>query len=210
MRISGLLVIVSLCGLTRAQSVPQPLPQPGELHNTVSAPSLTVRAKADYRIVQSLGLRGFGGALIGASIGQARGAPSEWGGGTEGFAKRYASGFAGNFSRQVFAFTLESAFHEDPRYFPSHTGNTKKGRALNALKQAIWTKTDKGGSEFAYARMISEFGAAAFTNVWQPDSTGHTSSIFVRGLAGLGADCAYNFMQEFLPFTRPSSLRHRH
>jgi hypothetical protein len=82
--------------------------------------------------------------------------------------------------------------------------------AINALKQTIWTKRDNGGAEFAYARVISEFGGAAFTNVWQPDSTGHTSSILIRGSMGLGGDCAYNFMQEFLPFTRPKSLRHRH
>ena len=210
-RILGCFLTVCAAGLLPAQTPSTDKPvQPGTLPGLVSAPSFTVRDKLDYRVVQSFGLRGFGGALIGASIGQARGSPSEWGGGTEGFAKRYVSGLGGNFSRQVFVFTLESAFREDPRYFPSHSGSTMKERTLNALKQAVWTKKDDGGSEIAYARIISEFGAAAFTNVWQPDSTGHTSSLFIRCLVGLGGDCAYNFMQEFIPFTRPVSLRHRH
>jgi hypothetical protein len=204
-----------------------PPPQPGQLANpqtqqngqqqnglknlskTVSAPPFTVRDKFDYRIVQSFGARGLVGALFGAAIGQADNSPHEWGQGVHGFAERYGSGLAGNVSRQSFAFVLESAFHEDPRYFPSED-KTKKERALNALKQVIVCKTDSGNSEFAWARVISQVGAGQFVNVWQPPSTGSVADGFKRSGIGLGADAAYNFMQEFLPFTRPHSLRHRH
>ncbi|HEX4748996.1 MAG TPA: hypothetical protein VH302_05590 [Bryobacteraceae bacterium] len=201
-------------------------PQPGQLANpqtqpngqqrrglqnlskTVSAPSFTVRDKFDYRIVQSFGARGLVGALFGAAIGQADDSPHEWGQGVHGFAERYGSGLAGNVSRQSFAFVLESAFHEDPRYFPSED-KTMKERALNALKQVIICKTDSGRTEFAWARVISQVGAGQFANVWQPPSTGSVADGFRRSVIGLGADTAYNFMQEFLPFTRPHSLRHR-
>jgi hypothetical protein len=179
------------------------------LPNTISAPPFTVTDKFDYRVVQSLGARGFVGAAVGAAIGQARNSPREWGQGVAGFADRYGSGFAGNFSRQTFAFVLESAFHEDPRYFPSEEKN-KKQRAVNALKQIIICKTDSGRSEFAYARVFSQIGAGQLTNAWQPASTSSVGDGFLRAAIGLGADAAYNFMQEFLPFTRPISLRHRH
>lgn len=194
------------------QTAPPPQQQPNSLENlpnTVSAPPFTVLDKFDYRVVQSLGLRGFGGAAISAAIGQARNSPHEWGQGISGYAERFGSGFAGNFSRQTFAFVLESAFHEDPRYFASED-KSKKERLLNALKQVIICKTDSGKSEFAYARVISEFGAGQFTNVWQPKSTGSVSAGFTRAFIGLGGDAAYNLMQEFFPFTRPHSLRHRH
>jgi hypothetical protein len=148
------------------------------------------------------------GALFGAAIGQADNSPHEWGQGVHGFAERYGSGLAGNVSRQTFAFVLESSFHEDPRYFPSEDRG-KKYRALNALKQVIICKTDSGKSEFAYARIFSQFGGAQFDNIWQPPSTGSFGHGIERGFIGLGADAAYNFMQEFLPFTRPHSLRHR-
>ncbi len=184
-------------------------PQQSQLPDTVSAPPFTVRDKFDYRVVQTFGLRGFAGAAIGAAIGQARNAPHEWGQGVGGFADRYASGFAGNLSRQTFAFVLESAFHEDPRYFPSED-KRKKMRALNAVKQVIFAKNDNGTDTFTYARIFSNFGSAQFVNVWQPKSTGSVSSGLIRGVIGLGADAAYNFMQEFVPFTRPHSLRHRH
>ena len=112
-------------------------------------------------------------------------------------------------SRQTFAFVLESAFHEDPRYFPSEEKSTQY-RIGNALRQVIVCKTDSGRSEFAWARVFSNFGAAQFDNVWQPRSTGSFGNGIKRGAIGLGADAAYNMMQEFLPFTRPHSLRHRH
>ena len=182
--------------------------QPGQLPNTVSAPPFTVRDKFDCRVVQTFGLRGFAGAAIGAAIGQGLDSPGEWGEEVGGFAKRYGSGFASNFSRQVFAFTLESALREDPRYFPSED-KSKKQRMMNALKQAVFAKTDSGGDTFAYGRVFSAFGAAQLTNVWQPRSTGSVGKGFLRGVISLGGDTVYNFLQEFVPFTRPRSLRHR-
>lgn len=196
-------------------------PQPGQTHepgappqalqipNTETAPPFTVRDKFDYRVVQSYGLRGFVGAGISAVFGQGLDSPHEWGEGVEGYAERYGSAFAGNFSRQTFAFVLESAFREDPRYFPSED-KSKKARLLNALKQVIVCKEDNGNASFAYARVFSDLGAGQFANLWQPKSTGGVGNGFKRGFIGLGADAAYNLMQEFVPFTRPSSLRHRH
>jgi hypothetical protein len=180
------------------------------LRGTVSAPQLATDEKLEYRVVQSFGLGNLIGAGIGAAVGQAMDAPNEWGQGVGGFAHRYASGFAGTFSRQAFAFALETVLREDPRYFPLSKGGHFKRRTLNALKQTVWTKNDDGTSGFAYARVISKFAAAEFTNLWQPASTGQQSNAIIRALIGLGADAGYNFIQEFLPFARPHSLRHRH
>lgn len=177
--------------------------------NTVTAPPFTVRDKFSYRVVQSFGFRGFAGAGVAAAIGQARNSPHEWGQGFDGFADRFGSSFAGNLSRQTMAWVLESSFHEDPRYFPAEDRGYKQ-RVLNALKQIVVCKTDSGRSEFAYARVFSQFGAGQLSNVWQPPSTGSVSDGLVRAVIGLSADGAYNFLQEFVPFTRPISLRHRH
>ncbi len=204
------------------QAPEQTSPQPGQLAptqqnipdvlrlpRTMSAPPFTLADKFGYRIIQSVGFRGLFGSLVGASIGQATGSPYSWGGGVEGFAKRYASGLGGNISRQSFAFLLESGLHEDPRYFPSE-GEPFKVRALNALKQVVVCKTDAGHSSFAYARVISSFGAGQLINTWQPQSNASVGDGLLRGFYGLGADLAYNFAQEFFPFTRPHSMRHRH
>ncbi|HEX4168701.1 MAG TPA: hypothetical protein VHZ55_24825 [Bryobacteraceae bacterium] len=180
-----------------------------QLPNTVSAPPFTVGDKFAYRVVQSFGLRGLLGAFVSASIGQGAGSPYAWGGGVEGYATRYASAFGGNLSRQSMAFVVESALHQDPRYFPSE-GQPFKSRALNALKQVFVAKTDAGHSQFAYGRVISAFAAGQLVNAWQPSSTGTVGDGFKRGVYSLGGDLAYNFAQEFFPFTRPHSIRHRH
>lgn len=208
--------------LSSAQSSSGTPPQPGQtqqprskdqpftsLPNTVSARPFTVADKLDYRVVQSFGLRGFAGSAVSAAIGQARNSPYEWGQGVQGFAERFGSGFAGNLSRQTFAFVMESAFHEDPRYFPSEDKSTKL-RMFNALKQVVVCKTDNGNSSFAWARVISVFAAGQFVNIWQPNSINGVGNGIERGFIGLGADFSYHMMQEFIPFTRPRSLRHHH
>ncbi len=221
--LAAMMCILGSGQLSSAQVQPGTPQQPGQtpsstqgpsnpltsLPNTVSARPFTIGDKLDYRIVQSLGLRGFGGAAVSAAIGQARNSPYEWGQGAEGFAKRFGSGFAGNMSRQTFAFALESAFHEDPRYFPSEDKSGKQ-RILNALKQVVVCKTDRGTSEFAWARVISGFAAGQFVNVWQPSSINGVSNGITRSFIGFGGDFAYNMMQEFIPFTRPRSIRHHH
>ncbi|MBV8552393.1 MAG: hypothetical protein JOY54_13905 [Acidobacteriaceae bacterium] len=186
-----------------------PEPKGTELPHTASAPPFTVWDKFDYRVVQAFGARGFVGAAVSAAIGQGMNSPHEWGQGAEGFGKRYGSGFAGNLSRQTSEFVLESALHEDPRYFPSEDKGTKH-RILNAAKQVVFCKKDDGGSSFAYARVISAFSNGQFINLWQPESTGSVGDGFKRAFISLGGDFGYYMMQEFIPFTRPRSLRHRH
>jgi hypothetical protein len=103
---------------------------------------------------------------------------------------------------------LDIALHEDPRYFPSTTKGFKS-RVGNAVKQSFLVRTDAGGSSFAYSRVISAFGAAEVVNIWQPKSNNSQLDAVERGILTIGGDAAYNLMQEFFPFTRPTSLRHR-
>ena len=191
-------------------ALPDQLLQPDRAKNlpdTVSAVPFTVREKFDYRIVQSFGLRGLLGSTLSAGVGQLTNTPHEWGQGMEGYALRYGSSFGGNVTRQSFSWVLESAFHEDPRYFPSEEKQHAKERLINALKQGFLTKTDSGGDELAYARFISAFGAGQFESIWLPRSDNSVARGLQRGAISIGADTAYCVLQEFLPFTRPSSLR---
>jgi hypothetical protein len=180
---------------------------PAQVGPTLTATPLKEGEKFDYRIVQSFGLRGFAGAAAGAAIGQARDVPSEWGEGVKGYATRYAAGFGTNLSRQSMAFVLENLLGEDPRYFPSKQKGFK-ARVKNVLLQTLVTRTDSGGEHFAYSRIGSAFAAGQLANAWQPGSTGSVGGGVLRGVIILGGDAAYNFMQEFIPFTRPRSLRH--
>jgi hypothetical protein len=182
--------------------------QPGQLPVSRSVPPLTIGEKFKYRVVGSFGIRGLLGNTVGAAIGQATNTPGEWGQGWGAYGERYASGLGGTLSRQVFAFTLESALHEDPRYFPSQE-RSKRARVRNVLKSVIITHTDSGDTQFAYARVISAFGAGQLVNAWQPRSNGHVSDGLERAFIVLGVDAGFDLLQEFVPFTRPKALRHR-
>jgi len=173
---------------------------------TETARPFSMSQKFDYRAVQAFGLHGFGGPLVGAAMGQALDSPSEWGQGFGGYATRYASSFGGNLSRQTMAFGLETALHQDPRYFPSKEKGFK-ARIKNVLLQTLVARKDSGGEQFAYARVGSAFAAAQLVNAWQPQSTGSFGDGLTRGCITLGTDAAYNFLQEFVPFFRPRELR---
>jgi len=184
-----------------------PINLPAQVGATESAKPFTVGEKFDYRVVQSFGLRGFAGGLVGAAIGQGLDSPSEWGQGVEGFAKRYGSSVGGNLTRQSMEFVMESALHEDPRYFPSEEKGFK-ARIKNVLLQTIVARTDSQGHRIAYGRIVSAFANAQLVNTWQPASTGSVGNGVLRGFTTLGSDLGYNFLQEFVPFMRPKTLRH--
>ena len=91
------IVLFPVPGFLAAQN---PANLPAQVGPTMTATRLSVHEKFEYRIVQSFGLRGFAGAVVGAAIGQARDVPHEWGQEAGGYGTRYASGFGTNLSRQ--------------------------------------------------------------------------------------------------------------
>jgi hypothetical protein len=107
----------------------------------------------------------------------------------------------------VFAFGLDSALHEDSRYFPSN--ETGFGQRLkNVMKQVLIAKRDDGTATFAYSRVISAFGAGQLVRTWQPPSNNDFGDGLERTALTLAGDFGYFAMQEFLPFTRNSVFRH--
>ena len=141
------------------------------------------------------------GVGISAGYSQLVNTPSEWGQGSEGYAKRYANAFGVNLSYQYFSATLESALHEDPRYFPS-IDRSAKGRLKHAIAHVFVTRKDDGSEGFAYARWASAFGAGFLSNSWNPKSNNSAGDAVETGAAILGIDLAVKVGQEFIPFLR--------
>ena len=56
--------------------------------------------------------------------------------------------------------------------------------------------------------MISAFGTGQLVNAWEPPSSNSVKDGLVRGAILLAGDTGYNFLQEFIPFTRPRSMKH--
>jgi hypothetical protein len=169
---------------------------------------LSVPEKFESRILSTFGPTKLIVVGFEAAYDQATNTPSEWKQGAEGFGKRYASEFGVSAARQVFAFSLESTLHQDPRYFPSREKGFSK-RLKSVIKQTFIARRDSGSDQFAYARVGSALGAAFLSNTWQPKSTDTVGNAFSTFGVTIAGDGAYNFLQEFIPFFRPKELRNQ-
>ena len=126
-----------------------------------------------------------------------------YGGGIEGYGKRYAAALANHISGTLLGRAVyPSIFHQDPRYFYKGKG-TIESRALYAISAAVIARGDNGRWEPNYSRVLGHFSAAAISNLYYPASDRGASLVVLNGLAGIGGDAVANFVREFIlkPFT---------
>jgi len=161
-------------------------------------PALSVDEKLLVHAVRSFGPAQLVGSALGAGLEQVENNPKEWMQGVAGYARRYASieGFVA--VQNVLAFGLNSALHEDPRYFRSR----RKGffpRLAHAFSYTFVTRTDDGGQHINTERLASNYGGAWIVNLWAPHRVTTTGDVLMRGSLGVALDTGGNLGTEFLP-----------
>jgi|HubBroStandDraft_6_1064221.scaffolds.fasta_scaffold156741_2 hypothetical protein len=201
---------------------PQPLPcsqmrtvpanffvGPGSLPDAPSAYApLSRHCKFEVVLHQTYSPYTFSSAVFDATWAQMWGAWPEYGGGMQGWGKRFGATLADVESRRFIQnFVLASAFHEDPRYFPSaKTGLIS--RAWYAATRVLVTRDDYGRdvlnrSELMGASLVSSLQDAYYP---RPDRTfGNTMNRFVGTLS---SDATSNILREFTPDLK--RLFHKH
>ena len=185
-------LIALLCGVAWAD-------EPAE-------PPLTVGAKLRYHAKQTASpgfvvqMAAYAGVLHWMDT------PREWGGGAPSYGKRVASASGATAIRNVFAFCLDSALHEDPRYRRAGHGNPF-ARIGHAARETFVTRTDRGRSRFPTWRIGSAVGSAYLSNVWYPDRLNTFRSGLEQGAATLGLDLLGNIGSEFWPDLRRKLFR---
>jgi hypothetical protein len=121
-----------------------------------------------------------------------------YGGGIEGYGKRYGAALANHVSGTLLGRAVyPSIFHQDPRYFYKGRGSVRS-RALYALSAAVVARGDDGRWTPNYSRVLGSFTAAAISNLYYPDSDRGGSLVVTNGLAGIGADAVGNLIREFV------------
>jgi Carboxypeptidase regulatory-like domain len=121
-----------------------------------------------------------------------------YGGGIEGYGKRYGAALANHVSGTLLGRAVyPSIFHQDPRYFYKGRGSVCS-RALYALSAAVVARGDDGRWKPNYSRVLGSFTAAAVSNLYYPDSDRGGSLVVTNGLAGIGADAVGNLIREFV------------
>jgi hypothetical protein len=159
---------------------------------------LDVNGKLSYHVQKSVGPLAILGDAAYAGILQEADTPTEWGQGGQGYGKRLASTAACSGIHSAMAFGLDSALHEDPRYFRSAAGGFWH-RAGHAFRGTILTRTDHGAETPSLWRFGSAYGAAYLSNQWYPGRLNTVALGFAEGSLQLGFDLASNLASEFGP-----------
>jgi hypothetical protein len=121
-----------------------------------------------------------------------------YGGGIEGYGKRYGAALANHVSGNLLGRAVyPSIFHQDPRYFYKGKGSIRS-RALYAISAAVIARGDDGRWKPNYSRVLGNFSAAAISNLYYPASDRGGSLVVFNGLAGTGADAVGNLIREFV------------
>jgi len=133
-----------------------------------------------------------------AGIEQYRNTFPSYGGGIEGYGKRYGAAFANHVSGTMLGHAVYPAiFHQDPRYFYKGKGGVGS-RALYAISAAVIARGDDGRWQPNYSRVLGHFSAAAISNLYYPASDRGISLVLINGLAATGATAGGNLIREFL------------
>jgi hypothetical protein len=164
--------------------------------------------KLRFHAVSAYGPTGLAGAAAYDGFLQGIDFPREWGQGGLGYSKRLGStlGYVG--VRNVLGFGLDSALHQDPRYYRS----TERGawrRTKHAFRETLLTHKDSGGETLASWRLGSAYAAAFISNEWYPDRVNTIALGFSQGTTQLGFDLLSNLGSEFWPDVKRKLVRRK-
>lgn len=171
-----------------------------------SGDALGVQGKLEFHAKSTLGPSALAGAAIYAGIMQKASFPREWGQGVRGYGKEFGSTMAASGIHSGLAFGLDSALHQDPRYFRADSGAGFWRRCGHALRGTLLTRTDSGGETLSTWRIGSAYGAAFLSNQWYPDRVNTVRLGFAQGSMTLGFGLAGNLAAEFWPDVKRKML----
>lgn len=139
---------------------------------------------------------------------QASGSWYMYGGGMEGYGKRYGASLANQESGVFFGwFLYPTLFHQDPRYPYRGTGGFFD-RAGYAMSRVLITRGDSGRQQFNYSHVSATFTAAGLANTYYPRNLRTFGNTMGNAGMGLVSDAGMNLLREFWPDMRKKFRKH--
>jgi hypothetical protein len=121
-----------------------------------------------------------------------------YGGGIEGYAKRFGAAYANDVSARMLSSAIfASVFRQDPRYFYKGTGSVTS-RTLYALSTAVIARNDDGKWRPNYADVLGTFAAGAVSNLYYPASSRGLSLTLLNGLVEIAGHAGTSVVREFV------------
>lgn len=139
----------------------------------------------------------FLGAGVLAGLEQSRKIFPGYGGGFQGYAKRYGATYANDASGRLLSSAVFPAlFHQDPRYFYNGSGSISS-RGLYALGATVISRGDNGRWQPNYSHILGCFAAGALSNLYYPSDSRGAKLTIVNGLVSLAGHAGNNILREF-------------
>jgi hypothetical protein len=141
----------------------------------------------------------FGVAAFDAGLSQAEGDFPGYGGGMQGYAKRFGASYADNFDgtmlgNAIFPILLK----QDPRYFRRGEGSFTS-RLLYSISTTVWCKNDNGSHGPNYSNILGNLTAGGISNLYYPASDRGAGLTFERGLTVTAYGAFGGIFNEFWP-----------
>lgn len=143
-----------------------------------------------------------------SAIAQASGDWYSYGGGMEGYGKRFGATLANNESGAFFGrFLFPAIFHQDPRYLRLGQGGTKH-RMGYAASRVLVTRSDSGNKVFNISLVASTLAGASLANAYYPREERGLGDTMGRTGSGLASHAGVNILREFWPEIRGKFKKH--
>jgi len=195
-------VAASLCSLrvpdTATQSKATPEPATTVAGSTVYSP-LSPHCKLDLFLKQTYSPYTFASAAFGATEAQAMGQWPHYGGGMEGWGKRFGATLANTESRRfIQGFALSTMLHQDPRYFYS-SNRRFFPRVWYSVTRVVITKNDQGDRTFNTSEFLGALFSSALQNSYYPRHDRNLGDTMNRFSGALSSDAIDDLLREFTP-----------
>ena len=199
------------CSLRVPDAVPQATPEGDVTTPTGTHASylrLSDRCKFRLFLRTTYSPYTFASAGFEATEAQATDQWPHYGGGMQGWGKRFGATLANTESRRfIQGYALSTILHQDPRYFPS----PQKGlfpRAWYSATRVVITKNDRGGSTFNTSEFLGTLLTSALQNSYYPRPDRTFGDTMDRFSGALSSDVIGDLLREFTPDMKRLFRRH--
>ncbi len=145
---------------------------------------------------------------LNAGYAQASGDWPAYGGGMQGFGKRFGATLADTEASGFFKmFLLPTLLHQDPRYFHSAKQGTG-ARAWYAITRVVLIRDDAGDSTFNTSEVLGTLFVQSLSNAYYPRRDRGFGDTMSRTGGALLSDAGSNLLREFWPDIRHVLRKH--
>jgi hypothetical protein len=185
----------SLCSLR----MPDTIPESTITGSTWAYTPLSARCKFNLFLTTTHSPYTFASAAFQATLDQAQDQWPHYGGGMQGWAKRFGATLADTESRRfIQTFALSTILHQDPRYFPSHK-RTVISRSWYAATRVVITRNDSGDNTFNTSEFLGALFTSSLQNSYYPRHDRNLGETMNRFTGALSSDAIGNLLREFTP-----------